>query len=75
MDGHGSRVPIWFYIGVLLAIYGAMIFSYGIYEWVSGSYPPLVQLTYLHTPVWWGAMLAALGILYVIKFRPGRAGK
>jgi hypothetical protein len=68
---HGSGIPIWFFIGVLLAIYGAMIFGYGIYEWTTGMYPLGVQLTGLHTPVWWGALLAALGLFYVIKFRPG----
>jgi hypothetical protein len=30
---HGSGIPIWFFIGVLLLIYGGMIFGYGIYEW------------------------------------------
>jgi hypothetical protein len=34
-----------------------------------------VQLTSLHTPIWWGAILAILGVLYVVKFRPGRATK
>jgi hypothetical protein len=32
-------------------------------------------LTNLHTPVWWGGTLFALGVLYVVKFRPGRAGE
>jgi hypothetical protein len=32
-------------------------------------------LNYLHTPIWWGGILAAIGVLYVIKFRPGRASK
>jgi hypothetical protein len=58
---------------VLLAVYGAMILGYGVYEWHTGSYPPLVELTNLHTPVWWGGLLAALGAFYVVKFRPGRA--
>ena len=31
---HGSGIPIWFFIGVLLVIYGAMIFGYGVFEWV-----------------------------------------
>ncbi len=69
---HGSGISIWFFIGVLLVVYGAMIFGYGIYELISGNYPPLVQMTYLHTPIWWGAMLAALGIFYLVKFRPGK---
>jgi hypothetical protein len=70
---HGSGIPIWFFIGVLLVIYGVMIFSYGIYELASGNYPQLVQLTNLHTPIWWGALLEALGVFYTVKFRPGRA--
>jgi hypothetical protein len=69
----GSGIPIWFFIGVLLTVYGAMIFGYGVYEWHTGSYPPLVELTSLHTPVWWGGLLAALGGFYVVKFCPGRA--
>ena len=70
---HGSGIAIWFFIGVLLVVYGGMITLYGIYEWVTSSYPAGVQLTNLHTPVWWGGILLVIGLLYVIKFRPGRA--
>ena len=72
---HGSKIPIWFFIGVLLVVYGTMIMGYGIYEVATGFYPPGVQLTNLHTPIWWGGLLAALGVFYVMKFRPGRAHK
>ena len=71
----GSGIPIWFFIGVLLTIYGAMILFYGVVEWTTANYPAGVQLTQLHTPVWWGGLLTALGLFYVVKFRPGRAGK
>lgn len=60
---------------MLLAIYGAMILGNGVYEWISGIYPPGVQLANLHMSVWWGGLLAALGLIYLVKFRPGRAGK
>jgi hypothetical protein len=70
---HGSGIPIWFFIGVLLVIYGAMVLGYGVYEWVTLSYPAGVELTNLHTPVWWGGLLTVLGLVYVVKFRPGRA--
>ncbi len=72
---HGSRIPIWFFIGLLLTAYGVMIFTYGLYEAATGSYPPGVQLTELHTPIWWGGILLLLGLFYVIKFRPGRNAK
>jgi hypothetical protein len=70
---HGSKIAIWFFIGVLLVIYGAMILGYGIYQTVTGNYPPLVQLVQLHTPIWWGAILLFIGLFYVLKFRPGRS--
>jgi hypothetical protein len=52
-----------------------MIFGYGVFEWATGSYPQAVQLTNLHTPVWWGALLFLLGVFYVLKFRPARSSK
>ena len=70
---HGSGIQIWFFIGVLLLVYGLLIFGYGIFELVTGCYPAGVQLTNLHTPIWWGGLLALLGIFYVVKFRPGQA--
>jgi FtsH-binding integral membrane protein len=72
---HGSRIPIWFFIGVLLLIYGVLICGYGVYEAATGNYPPLVQLTSLHTPIWWGGMLALLGVVYVVRFRPGKGSE
>ena len=69
---HGSGISIWFFIGVLLTVYGVLIFGYGVVEWITGAYPD-VQLAYLHTPVWWGGLLGALGLFYVVKFRPVRS--
>lgn len=57
---------------MLLVAYGGMIFGYGVYELFTGSYPPAVELTSLHTPIWWGGLLELLGIFYVVKFRPRR---
>lgn len=72
---HGSRIPIWFFIGLLLTVYGVLIFAYGLFEAASGHYPPGVQLTNLHTPIWWGGILLVLGLIYLVKFRPGRTHK
>ncbi|MGB8261582.1 MAG: hypothetical protein WCE75_14570 [Terracidiphilus sp.] len=71
---HGSGIAIWFFIGVLLFVYGVMVFGYGIYELATGTLAP-VELSYLHTPVWWGALLTVLGLVYIVKFRPGRQSK
>jgi FtsH-binding integral membrane protein len=63
-------VPVWFFVGVLLLVYGAMIFISGLVEW---SHPPDTVLAELHAPVWWGMLLIVLGGVYVWIFRPGRA--
>ena len=68
---HGSKIPIWFFIGVLLVTYGLLITGYGIYELATGKLAD-VALNQLHAPVWWGATLLAFGIFYTVKFRPGK---
>lgn len=70
MHSEGS-ISIWFFIGVLLSIYGALILGYGIYEKVSGDYAN-VQLVRLHAPIWWGAIMLALGAFYCLKFNPAK---
>ncbi len=69
---HGSGISIWFFIGILLFIYGGMICGYGIYEAATGNYAPGVQLTHLHMPIWWGGFLALMGVFYLARFRPGQ---
>jgi hypothetical protein len=71
---HSSGISIWFFIGVLLSVYGALILGYGLAEVATGQLAN-VALASLHAPVWWGAMLTVLGLFYLIKFRPGRARK
>ena len=66
-----GHISIWFFIGVLLSIYGAMILAYGVWELVTGNLANVI-LASLHAPVWWGAMMLALGLFYSLRFRPGR---
>ena len=58
-----------------MLVYGVMIFGYGIFELATGSYPQQVELTNLHTPIWWGGVMALFGLFYVVQFRPSSAGK
>ena len=64
-----GMISIWFFIGVLLTVYGALILAYGVYELISGQTAPVVLAT-LHAPVWWGALMLVLGLFYGLRFRP-----
>jgi hypothetical protein len=65
------EIPIWFFIGVLLSIYGLLIVGYGVFELVTGHTAD-VALANLHAPVWWGGMMVVLGAFYCIRFAPGK---
>ena len=65
-------ISIWFFIGLSLAVNGALILGAGIYQLVNPPLNPGVVLFHLHANVWWGALLLAIGALYCFKFAPGR---
>ena len=64
-------IPVWYFVGLLLFIYGVLIFITGLVQW---SNPPTeVQLTQYHAGVWWGALLVVLGAVYLFLFRPEKS--
>lgn len=67
----GGSLSIWFFIGISLAVNGAVIAGTGIYEMV---HPPehQVVLYNLHANVWWGALLLVLGLWFSLRFSPAR---
>jgi len=62
-----DTISIWFFIGLLILIYGVLIFGAGIAELSS---PPPVVMAQLHVTIWWGALLIVIGAVYVYLFRP-----
>jgi hypothetical protein len=66
-------ISIWFFIGVSLLVNGILIVGAGIWELLLP--PPLdarVVLYNLHANIWWGALLLVFGLVYCVKFLPGR---
>jgi hypothetical protein len=69
---HSSSISIWFFIGVLLTVYGVLITGYGLFEVIT-HHTSNVILANLHAPIWWGGIMLALGLFYGLRFRPGKA--
>jgi len=65
-------ISIWFFIGISLAVNGALILAAGIYQLVDPAVNPSVVLYNLHANVWWGAALLLFGLIYCFKFAPRR---
>jgi hypothetical protein len=65
-------VSIWFFIGISLAVNGALILAAGLYQVVNPPANPGIVLFSLHANAWWGAVLLAVGLFYCFKFSPKR---
>jgi hypothetical protein len=66
-----KQIPIWFFIGGLLLVYGVLICGAGIYAMIFP--PPMehrVALFELHADIWWGVFLAILGVIYSLRYNP-----
>ena len=66
---HHEMLAVWFFIGVLLLIYGIIILFVGIREY---SHPAPVVLAKYHASIWGGALLVLLGGFYTVRFWPRR---
>ncbi len=74
MTERGHFISIWFFIGGVLLVYGILILLSGVYDLINPPKRP-VAMSHLHAAVWWGALLVVLGIVYCVRFRPGRKDK
>lgn len=60
-------LPVWFFVGIIFAIYGVIIFITGLTEI---SHPPPTALSYIHPAIWWGAVIWAVGGFFIYRFGP-----
>jgi hypothetical protein len=65
-------ISIWFFIGISLAVNGALILAAGLYQLANPPADPGVVLFNLHANVWWGAILLVIGLGYCVRFAPKR---
>ncbi len=63
-------IPVWFFVGVILLIYGMIILVAGVQEF---SHPPATVLSSLHPAIWWGALLVGIGAVYTCTYWPRRS--
>ena len=70
MSEKHNIIPVWFFVGALLLVYGIIITISGVVEWSAPAEG--VVLANLHAPVWWGIVLTVLGAIYCALFKPSK---
>ncbi len=63
-------LPVWFFVGIILLIYGVLIMATGLVEYSSG---PETVLGNLHPAVWWGALLIVIGAVFTFVHLPRKS--
>lgn len=66
-------ISIWFFIGIALAVNGALILIAGLYQLINPPANPNIVLYSVHANVWWGALLLVIGLIYCLRFSPKRS--
>jgi hypothetical protein len=56
--------PIWFFVGIILAVMGGLILGTGLYDIIAGVESKTV-LARLHPAVWWGGLMVVAGLLFI----------
>ncbi len=64
-----TMISIWFFIGGIVAIYGALILAAGL-RTTSTHTAAAYAVRSLHLQVFWGIGMLMLGLVYIIRFRP-----
>jgi hypothetical protein len=67
-DNVKKMKPIWFFVGLILLVMGAVILATGVYDLVRHVESNKV-LSHLHAAVWWGGLMTLFGLLFVFLNR------
>ncbi len=59
---------IWYFVGLMLLVMGALVFLAGLIELFSPSLRQTV-LAEIHPGIWWGAVMIAAGAIFYLRNR------
>jgi hypothetical protein len=69
MSGKTHMLPVWFFIGILLTVYGFIILATAVVDF---SEPTTVVLAKYHPALFGGILLLLIGGFYTLWFWPRR---
>jgi hypothetical protein len=66
MAAQGKKMkPIWYFVGLILLIMGAVILLAGIYSLSFGT-KEITIFAKLHPNIWWGGFMVIIGLIFLV---------
>ena len=62
--GEPSMLPIWFWIGTILLVYGLIVAAIGV--WYVFHPQTRTVLASINPNLWWGAIMLAVGLIFFL---------
>jgi len=66
--GTTKMKPIWYFVGLMLAVMGLVVECSGLYRYFSPEHTRTV-LANLHPEIWWGAIMIVAGVILLLVNR------
>ncbi|HVO72842.1 MAG TPA: hypothetical protein VMT35_02365 [Ignavibacteriaceae bacterium] len=74
MNTEKGMKSIWYFVGLIMFIIGIIVFAAGVYDLLNPT-AKNIRLAELHTNIWWGALIAVVGSIYILKNKNKFAGE
>lgn len=72
MHEEQESLSIWFFVGLILTIYGVIVLIANIQVLISPPETTHVVFENLHSGLWWGGIMLLLGLLFLYLHWPKR---
>lgn len=67
MENTGKMISVWFWVGLMLLVYGLLVSGAGVYYLFN---PPInYQAKWTNPNLWWGGIMLAVGLLFLFLGR------
>ncbi len=64
-----KMLSIWFFVSIVLGVFGLIVLAMGTYHLISPPPDPTYQLAHLHADFWWGIVMVVFAAALFIGDR------
>jgi len=67
MENTKQMIPVWFWVGIMMLIYGILVTGAGIYYLINP--PQSYAAKWTNPNLWWGIIMLVVGVIFMFLVR------